>query len=503
MKRSVRRKLQKEQKVIERRLKGAVEVNYGGPVMADVAPQFELSEKVGGIIHGGLGLICRLIKKLRLRKVIDQQLQLLKIHRPYSESDHVLAIVLNAISGGQTLDDIDRLRNDRVLLDALGARSLPDPTTAGDFCRRFESSDVMTLMSAINEVRVGVWQQQPDSFFGTATIDTDGTIVQTDGECKEGMNISYNGLWGYSPLVVSLANTGEPLFLVNRPANRPSHDGAVAWQDRAIDLCRRAGFRDVLLRGDTDFSLTTHFDRWSDAGVRFIFGYDATAKRISLAQEQPEWLYHEFVRRAEVARTSRTRPDNVKDQVVRERGFSVIRTVAEEVVEFEYQPRKCDRPYRLIALRKTLSHEQRQDVLFEDYRYFFYITNDFELPADEVIHEARQRCNQENLIGQLKSGVRSLHAPVNTLEANWAYMVITSLAWTLKAWTALLLPLTPRWAESHQQQRNTLLRMEFRTFVASFINVPAQIIRTGRRIIYRLLAWNQWQHTFFRALDAI
>ena len=156
----------------------------------------------------------------------------------------------------------------------------------------------------------------------------------------------------------------------------------------------------------------------------------------------------------------------------------------------------------MIALRKNLSVARGEDALFDDIRFFFYITNDFNLSAEEVVREARQRCNQENLIGQLKSGVRALHAPVNTLDANWAYMVITSLAWSLKAWLALQLSTHPRWAELHTQQRRRLLTMEFRTFVAAFINLPAQIIRTGRRIIYRLLAWNPWQFVFFRAVKA-
>ena len=113
--------------------------------------------------------------------------------------------------------------------------------------------------------RLAVWQRCPGLTEQTARIDGDGTLVPTTGACKEGMDISYNGIWGYHPLVVSLANTGEPLFLKNRSGNRPSHEGVIPYFDKAIALCRRAGFRDILLRGDTDFALTTAFDRWTDA----------------------------------------------------------------------------------------------------------------------------------------------------------------------------------------------------------------------------------------------
>ncbi len=506
MNRRIRRTIAREQGKIAKRLHAAVRVNLGGPVLSATNIHYEISDKTKAVSHGGLGLITRLVRKVGLAERIDKELHVLKIHKPYHESDHVLNIVYSALCGGQTLDDIDLLRKDRVLLDALGAESIPDPTTAGDFCRRFGTDEIMKLMDVANETRLNVWRQQPASFTAaTARIDADGTLVSTGGECKEGMDVAYNGVWGYHPLLISLANTGEPLFLVNRSGNRPSHEGVARWQDRAIALCRRAGFNDILLRGDTDFSITTDFDRWTDQGVRFIFGYDARKNMIERADSTPEALYRELERRAEreILTRPRSRPENVKDRIIMEREFKVIRPKSEEVIDFEYQPIKCQKTYRVVALRKNLSVEKGEDVLFDEIRYFFYITNDFDLTAEQVVHEVGQRCNQENLIEQLKNGVRALHAPVNTLHANWAYMVITALAWSLKAWLALLLPISPRWAETHTEHRQRVLAMEFRKFVSAFINIPCQIVMTGRRIIYRLLAWNEWQHVFFRALAAI
>ncbi|MGH2708633.1 MAG: IS1380 family transposase, partial [Actinomycetota bacterium] len=440
---------------------------------------------------GGMGMIAALVAEVGLAAEIDDSVALLAVHRPYHESDHVLNIAYNALCGGTRLEDIEARRNDRVFLDGLGAAALPDPTTAGDFCRRFDETSIMALQEAVNRARLGVWARQPDSFFDqTARIDADATIVGTGGECREGMDIAYNGTWGYSALMVSLANTAEPLYLSLRGANRPSHEGVIPLFDRAVALCRQAGFTDILLRGDTDFSLTAEFDRWDADRVRFVFGYDARANLIERAADAPDDLYHDLVARAErqVATRLRSRPRNVKDDVVRQRGYKVLRQKGEEVVEFSYRPGKCHKDYRVVALRKNVSVERGEAVLFEEYRYFFYITNDWDLTADEVIGEARQRCNQENLIGQLKGGVRALHAPVNTLNANWAYMTMASVAWALKAWCALLLPVSPRWAAPHGEQRRRLLTMEFRTFRRAFIGIPCQIVRTARGVRWRIQA---------------
>ncbi len=223
--------------------------------------------------HGGLAAAT---SSIGLAGRIDGALHLLKVHRPYHESDHVLNIAYNVVCGGRTLEDIELRRNDEAFLNGLDVEAIPDPTTAGDFCRRFNEPDVAVLQDTVNETRLVVWRRQDASFTDPrARIDADGSLVPTKGECKEGMALSYKGVWGYHPLLVSLANTGEPLFIVNRSGNSNSHAGAAGYLDKALALCRRGGFKDILLRGDTDFSQTRHLDRWDADGVHFVFGYDA------------------------------------------------------------------------------------------------------------------------------------------------------------------------------------------------------------------------------------
>ena len=373
MKRTLQRTLAAEKRKIERRLGDAVRVTDGGPVLSGPNICDDLAEKTTAIASGGIGAIHRLVQQIGLAACIDTAVTVFKVHQPSYESDHVLNIAYHILCGGHTLDDIERRRTDRVFLDALGTDSLPDPTTAGDFCRRFDADRIEALMDAINEPRLAVWQRGPGLTEQTARIDGDGTLVPTTSACTEGMDIASTGLWGYSPLVVSLANTGAPLFLKNRSGNRPSHEGALPYFDKAITLCRRAGFSDILLRGDTDFALTTGFDRWTDAGVRFVFGYDATRTMVQWGEPAPPELYTALVRRTERALKTRPRPrpPRVKDRIVRERGFTKITTVGEAVVDVDYHPTRCARSYRVVALKKTLSVEQREQVLFDDIRYCY------------------------------------------------------------------------------------------------------------------------------------
>jgi Transposase DDE domain group 1 len=467
---------------------------------------YELGERVQGLAPGGLGAMLLIARRTGLIAAIDHDLHLLKRHLPYFESDHVLNIAFNILAGGRRLEHLELRRTDEVYLDAVGAVRIPDPTTAGDFCRRFREADVLALMEAINTARLRVYARQPADFFGEATVDIDGTLVGTDAECKEGVDIAYDGTWGYHPLVVTLANTAEPLFLVNRSGNRPSHEGAHAYIDRAIALCRRAGFRRIALRGDTDFSQTAHLDRWGAIeGVRFLFGMGANEALVARAEGLPADAYSFLERppKYEIKTAPRQRPEHVKAEVVRRRGFETIHTLEEMVAEFDYRPTACRATYRVVVLRKRLGIDKGSVRVREEYRYFFFITNDRAAAADELVLEANGRCDQENVIAQLKGGVHALAAPVKDLVSNWAYMVMASLAWTLKAWAALLLPEEPLRAEAHRAERRSWLRMEFATFRAAVIELPCQVVRGGGRLIYRLLSWNPWQGALLRLVERL
>ena len=466
------------------------------PMLSASNIHFEMAERDRAVNYGGIGAIHLMGQRLGLAAEIDGRVELLKRHLPYHESDHVLNLAYNALLDGQRLEDIELRRNDEAFLDGLGAQRIPDPTTSGDFTRRFDQEAIVDLMEAINSTRQRVWKEQPRGFLSHAFIDTDGTIAGTFGECKGGIALSYKGIWGYAPLIISLANTREVLYLVNRPGNAASHEGCVPWIDRAIELVRPYAGK-ITLRGDTDFSLTAELDRWDGQGIKFIFGMDAHPKVVQLAEALPEeaWKPLERLPRYEIATEPRRKAPRVKEAIVRIKGYLNKKLVGESIAEFNYQPNKCGRSYRLVVVRKNISVQKGENVLFEDIRYFFYITNHTEYSAEQVVALANQRCDQENVIEQLKNGVNAMRMPVDDLLSNWAYMVTSALAWNLKSWYGLLMP--------NRQRGLELVQMEFRRFLHAIVLLPAQIVRSGRRIIYRIMGYNSYLKDFFAVWEKL
>nr|WP_263399611.1 IS1380 family transposase [Saccharopolyspora pogona] len=355
----------------------------------------------------------------------------------------------------------------------------------------------MALMEAINAVRPQLWTGRGRDLLGPiAYLDVDGTIVPTGGEHKAGMDISYKGIWGYAPLIVSLANTKEVLYLVNRPGNAPSHQGAAQWIDKAIELVAPHAER-VCLRGDTDFSLTAHFDRWAEK-VDFVFGMDNNAALRSRAEALDEACWSRLQRPAAYEpRTggTRARRENHKQRIVTERGYVNLELNHEDVAEFTYQPGKCRRPYQVVAVRKNISKTRGEQVLFDELRYFFYITTRTDLTAAEVVACAGDRCDQENIIGQLKSGIQALRVPLYDLISNWAYMVIAALAWNIKSWFAMMM--------HRKHHRRDYIRMEFRRFLHHIILIPAMVIRHARSITIRLIGYQPSLDRLFSTWNTI
>ena len=479
----------------KRKMQARISVEKGvwqSPMIRPATTKIELAQKQQAVSCGGIAVIIELIKQLGLRKKLNQSASVLKLHLPYDEADHILNIALNLLAGGTHLEHLELRRTDEAYLDALGAERIPDPTTAGDFCRRFSDAGLVEVMQGINRVRQQVWRQQQDSFFDQATIEADGTMVPTTGEKKQGIGINYKGVWGYHPLVVTLAETQEVLYLHNRSGNRPSHEHSSFYFDLAIDQCRKAGFRKIVLRGDTDFSSSEHLDRWNSEGVKFILGFDANVKLSRIADSLENAAWKPLQRKKATAAKSRTKRPNAKEPIVEANGYENQKLRAESYAEFDYRPAACEQSYRMVVVRKEIDVKRGQHLLFDKEKYFFYITNESadEVSAREVIRGANRRCNQENTISQLKA-CHSLAAPLDNLQSNGAYMLFASLAWTLKLWSGMMIRVkgNPAQKQARVAARRRVITMEFSTYLNTVMMFPAQVIRSARRRLFRILTY--------------
>ena len=265
----------------------------------------------------------------------------------------------------------------------------------------------------------------------------------------------------------------------------------------------------MLLRGDTDFSQTTQLDRWDGDGVEFVFGMDARPNLETLAENLPDSAWKPLKRPSKSSRKTkqtRARRPKYKEQFVIAKEYKNKRLEKEFVAEFDYQPTACRRAYRMIVLKKQVSVSRGQLKLFDESPYFFYITN---LPKkthspQAIVKQSNDRCDQENIIAQLKD-MGALSAPLHDLVSNEAYMVMTALAWNLKSWLGLSItesgPLVAK--EKRKADKQRVIRMDFHTFCQSLIQIPAQIVNSGRRLIYRLLTWTPAVETLFRVHECV
>ena len=463
-----------------------------GPVFSARDVHYELSDRLKAIHCGGIGAIHMLVKQVGLDREIDRVLDILKQYQPYHESDHILNIAYNIIAGGTCLEDIEQLRSNPAYMNTLGAARIPDPTTAGDFLRRFTEADVKRLMEIINRIRQRIWKVQSKAFRRCARLYIDSTVVETGAVHKQGINMAYNGQWGYHPLIISLANTREPLYIENRPGNAYSSRNGIKWIDKSIALVQ-ACFKEVWLTGDTAFYLTKGLDKWDDQGVRFVFGCKNFPGLEEMFEGVSGWKRLKRPAPYSVKTTSRRKRHNHKDRVIHKRNFKQQTQSREYVTEMEYTPTHCKRSYRMVALKKIIKVTQGQLELFDQQRYFFYITNDRNLSTAEVVYQSNDRCDHENDIQQLKNGVHALRMPASDLTSNWAYTVIASLAWTLKSWMGLVMP--------HKATGYDIIRMEFRRFLHTFINIPAQIIRESRQIRIRIANYMEQAPVFLSFVE--
>ena len=370
---------------------------------------------------GGLALTARLVAKLRIAQRIDGELSLLRTRRGYFESDHVLTHAYNLFTGGTCIEDISHLQHSEPVRRLLGTERIPDPTTAGDFLRRFEAIDIATLDRVLDDAQEDVWKQahgrrkQPE-----ALIDVDSHVHDVYGHQKEGTDYTYKGGFGYHPLVISMAGTQECLRIINRPGNTESSVGtANALEDLLPRLKRR--FKRVVVRGDSAFAKGAIFAKCEEHGAFFAVVSPQQTNFPGLAESIPERRWSRFRPRdgatpIEERSRQRQRGVDVRRERTETRGKRDLRLREQWIAEIPYRPTRSTKTYRLIIRRQRIE-EHGQGELFEVWRYRYVLTN---LPnattAQEAVNMTYHRCDQEKVIEQLQNGVAAMRMPTVTVR---------------------------------------------------------------------------------------
>ena len=450
--------------------------------------------------YGGLSLFGAFVRRFQIAEQLNDAVQLFKVHLPYHESDHILAIAANLFVGGTCLEDQTNLQRSEAVRRMLGAVRIPDPTTAGDFLRRFAGSDLASLRGAHDALgaRVGRAVQRRRGKLPLLTVDLDGHYKLLYGVQKEGADFNYKCQWSYHPLVASLAQTGECLAIRNRPGNVRSSEDAAEVMDTVLPQLKERGAR-LLVRGDSDFDRQDLRDVCKKHGAYIAIVGRAHTGRPEIAKAIPAQAYRPFRPRAwraveERVRKhgfrARARKPNRRRKRARERSYKELRLVEQQIAEVPYRPTDCPFTYRLIVRRQLIENHKGQQHLFDEYRYRYVIT-DLPGPAEDVIDETYQRCDQENLIQQLGAGLAAWRMPVAEFDGNSAWLEIARLAWNIAKWIALLtLP-------------EETIRWEWKRFRLAFVYIAAQVLRRSRQVTVRMSASHRFHRLFATAHERL
>lgn len=460
----------------------------------------EVDERSEVTPYGGVALATEFIRRFKIAERIDRNVKVFRFHLPYRESDHVLAQTLNLYVGGTCIEDVANLQHSEAVRRIIGACRIPDPTTAGDFLRRLHEQEYQLpgLRRAVDEVQAEVWRRLQRGCGKRneewSIVDVDGHVKPLYGVQKEGAEF-YKSTWCYQPLIVSLAGSGECLAIRNRPGNVRSSDGTADVLDIVLPQVQARGGK-MLVRGDSDFDRGDVRAACDRAGAYFAFVGREFKDRPKLVEniDEAQWkpfrtrAHRELVeRRTRPSFAPRRKKPNRRRQCARARNFKEKQLVKQWLTEVD-QIDATGKPYRLVIRRQLIEHREGQRFLFDEYRYRYIVTS---LPASvstqEVVDLTYERCDQENVIEQLGSGLAAWRMPVAEFDGNSAWLEIARLAWNLGKWIAQL-ALPPE-----------VVRWEWKRFRQAFVYVAAQVIRRSRQIVLRLSAAHRWHQLLVAA----
>jgi hypothetical protein len=473
----------------------AGELRDRGKVLRTPKLHTEVDDRMHATCFGGSALVIALWRRLDGARVVDNAVHVLRRHRPYHESDHVLAQILNLIIGGTCLEDLTRLQHDPAILRMLGAERAPDPTTSGDFLRRFDGNvnvgSLAALRGALDELQMRAWKRlrqgqkrRLSRLGGLVLLDVDSKIRSFTGNQKEGADLSFKGTWSHHPLLLTCATTQEVVAVRNRPGNVGSALGAAEMLREHLPRVT-AGLGQPVVRMDAGFETAAVRAACVEAGAYFVQSAAGRRERHQMLETVPadawqEWRPPHERRRDSTTSSTGARPRrkgrNLRRQTMLRR-FKDDKSKGERwLTEVECHPTQGEPPCRLIVIREELllQWSLRQPPLFQHFGYRFILTN---LPPEytpsDIVDLSYDRCDQEKTICQLGDDIPMWRMPVREFDGNEASLEIARLAWNMGKWLGLLvLPL-----ES--------IRWEWKRFRAAFIVVAAEVIRRARQVWLR------------------
>ena len=460
-----------------------------GRVLRTPKLHIEVSDRMHATCFGGAALVIALWRKLDGARVVDDRVNVLRRHRPYHESDHVLAQALNLVVGGTCLEDLTRLQHDPAFLRMLGGDRLPDPTTAGDFLRRFDDAanpgSLAALRRAVDELQTRAWarhrkdrKRRRGQRGRLVLLDVDSKIRAFTGNQKEGADLSFKGTWAHHPVLLTCATTQEVVAVRNRPGNVVSSDGAAQMLRENLPRVT-AGLGQAVVRMDAGFETAAVRAACMESSAYFVQAACGRADRHKLLatvanDEWTEWLPPHDRRRGKWPASARERRKgrNLRRECVLRRNKDDKSKGQRWLAEVECRPTQSESACRLIVIREEarLQWSTQQPSLFQHFDYRFVLTN---LPRkytpSDIVDLSYDRCDQEKIICQLGDDIPMWHMPVREFAGNEASLEIARLAWNMGKWLGLLvLPL-----ES--------IRWEWKRFRSAFVFVAAEVIHRGRQ----------------------
>jgi hypothetical protein len=407
--------------------------------------------------HAGLVLVRELAGELGVVELVDQ-VTVKKRARGYSPAQQALALCETLIAGGERLDDAALLRADAAQ-SLLRGHAVPDPTTLGRFLASFNLGHLCQLNRALDALFARV---HPLLERETVTLDLDATLVEHHGRVgsRQGTRGTYTGKIAWHPLLCFVGETGEWLHAKLRNGHAAASTGAA----RFLGECLRrvpVGAR-VFLRADEGFwgqDFLAELERWQ---ITYAIGAPQIASVKARIAEIPadDW-----------------RPSSYR--------------AGSEVASFVWQPKTWKQQRRFVVRRDPTGIGEQLTLDGGGYHYYVLVSNDHQRSPDELERWHRAKANVENRIKEAKLGFGLDNLPCRGFHANWAYLLVTLLAYNLLCWLKLL-ALPPGERTSYAK------RLRFR-----FIAVAATVGRSGRRLILRLAGGYPLLRDFVTALQRI